>query len=151
MGLLVFSIRKQQLLRRKSDIEMRQVVLSQKLNDLQSYASSIGSGQPSLNTFMGVPSSLFGRLQGYMQFSSNMAQSIAESQFKATMATPGAQQYFKQSTGGNVQAMQYMENMMKQQYYEKALDQASAQEKQNLNRQEQRIESEVTEMEQQGK
>src|SRR5574344_1475409 len=103
MGLLVFSIRKQQLLRHKSDIEYRQVQLGQKLQDLQSYASSIGSGQMSLNSLMNVPQDMFGRLQGFMIFSNQLAMNQANAQFNASMGMPGAQQYMQQQSGGNAQ------------------------------------------------
>src|SRR5574344_2257071 len=151
MGLLIFSIRKQQLLRHKSDIEMRQFQLSQKLQELQSYASAIGNGQYSMNTLMDVPQSLFGRLQGFVQFSNQLAMNQANAQFNAAMTMPGAQQNLNQMTGGNAQMQQYFINSMKQQFYEKAMAQASDHEKQLLNSQEQRIQSEVDSLEKQGK
>lgn len=146
MGLLVFSLRKQQLLRRKSDIEYRQVELAQKMNDLKSYTDALGAGQISLNSFMGVSGSLFGRLQGLMNFSNQMAMSQANSQFNAMMQMPGAQQQFQQMTGGNAQAIQWYSNMFKQQLYQNAMQSATNCEKQMLNSQENQVQSQLSSM-----
>ena len=151
MGLLIFSLRRQELLRHKSFVDARLMQLSEKLTDLHSYASSIGSGPVSLNSLMNVPTSLFGRMTSYMAMSNQMAMAQAQREMSVTMSMPGAQQNLQAMTNGNVQMQQNYQNMMLQQYYQQAMDQASKQEEQLLNAQEEKITSEKTKLEEESK
>lgn len=151
MGLLIFALRKQELIRHKSQVEYRLLELSQKLQDLQNYASAVGSGPISLNSLMNVPPSLFGRMTSYMAMSNQVAMAKTQYQFNTMMSMPGAQQNLQAQSGGNAQVLQYQENMMKNQMYQNSMQDASKQEQQLLNAQEERITSEKTKLEEQAK
>ncbi len=147
MGLLIFSCRKQQLIRRKSELEARLLNLSQKVEDLQKYASLVGSGPVSLNSLMNVPTSLFGRMTSFMTMSNRMAMSQAQREFQYTMMLPGAAQNLQMYSQGNPQMEAYTKRMMMSAYYQNAMKNASERESQLLNAQEEKIQSEKAQME----
>ena len=151
MGLLIFSLRKQEIIRRKSQIEYRLMTLSQKMQDLQQYSSLVGSGPVSLNSLMNTPTSLFGRMTSFMTMTNKMAMAQAQRQMQYTMSVPGAAQQIQASANGDPQAVRYYENMMLNSYYQNAMQQSSARESQLLNAQETKIQSEMTRLQEQAK
>lgn len=90
MGLLIFTYRKHDLIRRKHDMEYRITQLSEKLNNLTSYASSIADGVVSLNELMTVPPSLFNRMSMFMMYSHAGAMAGAQEKYDYMSRIPGA-------------------------------------------------------------
>ena len=85
MGLLIFAYRKQDIIRRKSDIEFKLTQMTEKLRNLQSYSASISDGSVSLNDLMTVPPSLFGRMSSFMMFSHQASMVGAQQKFPMLM------------------------------------------------------------------
>lgn len=85
MGLLIFAYRKQEIIRRKADLELKLLQFSDKLRNLQSYSSSIADGSVSLNDLMSVPPSLFGRMNSYMTFSHQASMTGAQQKMPMMM------------------------------------------------------------------
>ena len=71
MALLIFAYRKLDITRQKSDLNFRLMQISQKLMDLQQYASNIADGNVSMSDMMNTPGSMFGRQLMYMQYAHN--------------------------------------------------------------------------------
>ena len=90
MGLLIFAYRKQDIIRRKSDLEFKLLQLSERLRNLQSYSSSIADGSVSMNDLMTVPPSLFGRMSSFMMYSDQASRAGAQQKFQLMSMMPGA-------------------------------------------------------------
>lgn len=90
MGLLIFAYRKQDLIRRKFDIEFKMTQMSEKLRNLTSYATSIADGVVSLNDLMSVPPSMFNRMSMFMLYSHQASLAGAQEKYNFMSQTPGA-------------------------------------------------------------
>lgn len=90
MSLLLFAFRKQDLIRRKFEVEAKITQLSEKLRNLMSYASSIADGTVSMNDMMSVPPSLFNRMSMFMMYSHQASVFGAQQKFGMMSMTPGA-------------------------------------------------------------
>lgn len=90
MGLLLFVYRKHDLIRRKHDMEYKITQLSEKLNNLTSYASCIADGAVSMSDLMNVPPSLFNRMSMFMMWSHAGATSGAQEKYEFMRMTPNA-------------------------------------------------------------
>lgn len=90
MGLLIFAYRKQDIIRRKSDIEFKLLGLTKKLQDLQSYGATIADGTVSVSDMMSCPPSLFNRMTMYMMYSDQAARGGAAEKYELMRNMPGA-------------------------------------------------------------
>lgn len=137
MGLLVFAYRKQDIIRRKSDLEYKVLQLSEKLRNLQSYASSIADGSVSMNDLMNSPASLFGRMTMFMMSSHQASVAGAQQKYGMMTAMPGAIPQMQ-----NPQMQQQYSHMLFNNLYEQERERFAKIEEKVLNEQEKQITSE---------
>ena len=137
MGLLIFAFRKQDILRRKSDIEFKLTQMSEKLRNLQSYGSAIGDGSVSMNDLMNAPSSVFNRMSMFAMYSDQASRAGAQQKFEMMKMMPGA---MPQIQDPKIQ-QQYSQLMFKNLYDQEREKFAKIEEKM-LNEQEKKITSE---------
>lgn len=142
MSLLIFAYRKQDILRRRSDINYKLMQLHQKLMDLQSYATSVSDGSVSISDLMNCPTSLFGRMTAYMFTSDQSARAYANQQLPMMMMTPGA---IPQNM--NPQMAGYYQQMVFQNLYKQQQEQFKKHEESVLNEQNKKVDSEIARLE----
>lgn len=138
MSLLIFSLRRQQIVALKNSLNFKLLNLNQRMMDLQTYAASIADGSVTPNDLMSAPASLFGRMTAYMNYSHQYAMAGAQNKFGQFMIMNQANyaqvpDEFKQ---------QYQQIMFKG-LYEQERAQAAEVEKKLLNVEEKKIEQEV--------
>lgn len=144
MSLLIFSLRRQQIIALKSSIDFKLLNLNQKLMDLQSYAAAIADGPVTVNDFMTVPPSLFGRMTMYSNYSNQMAAAgAAEKTNMLLMMNPGIMNQAQPGQQEQVKQMIYR-NIMEQEFKT-----AAEAEKKILNIQDKRIQQEVAQLQSQ--
>jgi len=141
MGLLIFAYRKQDIIRRKSDIEYKLLQLSQKLRDLQSYSASIADGSVSMNDLMTVPPSLFNRMSSFMISSDQASKAGAQEKFQLMRMTPGAMPQVQ-----DPQQQQMYSQMLFKNLYDQERERFSKVEEKMLNEQDKKIQSEYDRM-----
>ena len=134
MGLLIFAYRKQDIIRRKSDLELTLMKLKQKLSDLHSYSSSIADGSVSLNDLMKAPPSVFNRMSMFMMYSHQGAMSGAQEKFNFITATQGAVPQMP-----NAQLQQQYAQMLFNNLYKQEKEKFLEREKYTLNEQDKKI------------
>lgn len=137
MGLLIFAYRKQDIIRRKLDLEYKLTQLSQKLQDLTTYGSSIADGSVSLNDLMKSPASMFNRMSMFMMYSHQSAMAGAQEKFNFMAMTPGAMPQMQ-----NAQMQQQYAQMMFKNLYDQEREKTKKIEENILNEQEKKITSE---------
>lgn len=142
MSLLIFAYRKQDIIRRKNDLNFKLLNLKQKLMDLQSYASSIADGTVSLNDLMKAPPSMFNRMSIFMMYSHQSAMSGAQQKYALLSQTPGA---IPPMQDPNMQ-QQYAQMMFKN-LYDQEREKTSKIETKMLNEQDKRIQQETARIE----
>lgn len=142
MSLLIFAYRKQDIIRRKNDLNFKLLNLKQKLMDLQSYASSIADGTVSLNDLMKAPPSMFNRMSIFMMYSHEAAMSGAQQKYALLSQTPGA---IPPMQDPNMQ-QQYAQMMFKN-LYDQEREKTSKVEQKILNEQDKKIQQEVARIE----
>lgn len=81
MSLLIFTLRRNQIVQQKAAINLKLMEMRQKLMDYESYATSIADGSVSLNDLMSCPPSLFDRMTKYMFYSHAAAMQGAAQKF----------------------------------------------------------------------
>lgn len=142
MSILIFAYRKQDIIRRKNDLNFKLLALKQKLMDLQSYASSIADGTVSLNDLMKAPPSMFGRMSIFMQYSNQAAMMGAQQKYSMLAMTPGAIPMVQDPN------MQQMYNQMVfKNLYDQEREKSSKLEQKILNEQDKRIQQETARIE----
>ncbi|MFA7658585.1 MAG: hypothetical protein WCY19_04065 [Candidatus Gastranaerophilaceae bacterium] len=142
MSLLIFVYRHQDIIRRKSELNMKLMLLKQKLFDLQSYASSIADGSVSMNDLMNAPASQFNRMSIFMQYSHQAALQGAQEKFAVMSQVPGAIPQMQ-----NAELQQRFSQMMFKSFYEQEKEKFNKVEQKVLNDQDKRIEQEVASIE----
>jgi len=142
MSLLIFAYRHQDIISRKSALNMKLMNLKQKLMELQSYASSIADGSVSMNDLMNAPASMFGRMSIFMMYSHQAAMTGANEKFPMMqqMAAQQMQQMPQQYQ------QQYQQSMFKS-LYDQEKEKFSKNEQNILNQQDKRIEQETAQIE----
>lgn len=100
MTWVMLSLRKATLKNRISSLETKQLQISQRIMDLQSYASSIADGSVSYSEMSNSPSSIFGTQMQYMATASPIAYQSAQVKANAYMQQMGMLQ---QNTQGQYQ------------------------------------------------
>lgn len=144
MSVLIYAYRKQDIIRRKADLTIRLMSITEKLYDLHSYSTSIADGSVSLNDLMKCPPSMFNRMTMYMMYSDAAAQAGAQEKFALMSQTPGAMPQFQTQQ----QASQYQQLMFKS-LYDGEREKFKKQEEQVLNEQDKKIEQEKAKIDQQ--
>lgn len=142
MSLLIFVYRHQDIIQRKSALNMKLMTLKQKLFDLQSYAASISDGSVSLNDLMNAPASQFNRMSIFMQYSHQAAMQGAQEKFAVMSQMPGAIPQMQ-----NPQLQQQYQQMMFKSLYEQEKDRFNKVEHKLLNQQDTKISQEVAKLE----
>lgn len=143
MGLLLFSYRRQSIIARKADINMKLLQLRQKQMDLQSYASSIADGSVSLNDLMGAPASVFMRMTGFMQASHQQALMGAQMGLPGMLAMAAGSGVFNNMQPQMQQQYQYM---LFKNLYDKEREKFSRQEEKILHTEDKRIEQQIAQL-----
>lgn len=142
MGFLVFAYRKQDIIRRKFDIEYKVLKLQQLLNDLHSYSSSIADGKVSLSDLANAPVSVFNRMSNYMVTSHNGSLNTAKQQVSMYSALG----YLNNI---DPQYRQQYEQILLKQHYDKERERYQEIEKNILNEKEKKITLEKTRFDEQ--
>ncbi len=86
MSLLIFSLRRQQIISLKNSINFKLLQLNQKMMDLQSYAAAIADGNITAQDMVSVAPSLFNRMSNFLNYSRQMAYAGANEKFGPFMA-----------------------------------------------------------------
>ncbi len=146
MGLLMFSARVHDLMRRKSNIEYRLTQLTRKLSDLQDYATYVGNcadGNFDIGEALALPGSTLGRVMGHAGRVYN------ESMAYANANAPYYQQMWMQQYGGNLDAnsQAMMNNYIMSQLYKDAADKMTQKEVRRLKREEEKMKNEKEQQE----
>lgn len=142
MSLLIFAYRKQDIIRRKSDLNLKLMELKKKLMDLQTYASSIADGTVSMNDLMNAPASQFSRMSIFMNYSHQSAMQGAQQKFAYLSQTPGAMPQMQ-----NAQQQQQYSQMMFKNLYDQEREKTSKIETKILNQQDTKIQQDIARME----
>lgn len=142
MGLLVFTYRKQDLIRRKLDAEFKLLQLTQKLSSLTDYASSIADGVVSLNDLMHAPPSMFNRMSMFMMYSHAASMAGATEKYNFMAMNPNMMPQLQ-----NPQMQQQYADMMFKNLYDQEREKFKKIEEDILNRQEKQISQEKAKLE----
>lgn len=152
MGILTFSYRVHELIRRRSDVSYKLMQMSRKLQKLQSYAAIVGTGSMSIGAILSAPGEYTGRLMNYMNYAHNGAAQYMQ------MNAPGMMQMYMNNNGANPLSPQQMQQMQQSIYYSlytQARDKIAEQEQKNLkieedklSQEKERLQSELTAIEQ---
>ena len=148
MSFLIFVYRHQDIIRRKSELNLKLSEINRKMMDLQSYAASIGSndGNISVMDMLNMPASMFGRASAYMMYSGMAAQAGAQQNFATLRATGQlgameAQMMQGQQQQNQRQQLMGYEQMVQQSLFNQQRSGFAEQEKKRLNVQEKELES----------
>ena len=144
MSLLIFAYRKLDITRQKSDLNYRLMQITQRLSDLQQYASNIADGSVSMHDMLNTPSSMFGRQMMYMQYAHNGA--LFGAQQKMAMMQPMIAMQMQQ-VGNNPQYQQMYQNWIFNNLYDQERQRMGKQEQKLLNEQEKQIQAEKLKIE----
>lgn len=141
MSLLIFTLRRQIIIRLKSDYNLKIMNLKNKLFALQGYASSISDSSISMNDMMKAPASMFGRMSLFMMASHQQAMYGAQQKFNYMSQIPGS---MPQMQDANMQE-QYKAMMFKS-LYDQERDKIRDSEGKKLNAEETKIQQELAEL-----
>lgn len=144
MSLLIFAYRKLDITRQKSDLNFRLMQITQKLSDLQQYASNIADGSVSMSDMLNTPSSMFGRQLMYMQYAHNGA--LFGAQQKMALMQPQIAMQM-QAMGNNPQYQQMYQQWIFRSLYAQERERMGKQEQKLLNEQEKQIQAEKMKIE----
>lgn len=144
MSLLIFAYRKQDIIRRKSDLNFKLMQIKAKLFDLHDYASSIADGSVSLNDLMKCPPTLFNRMGSFMMYSHQAAYAGANEKFSMMSQIPGAMPQLQ-----NPQQQQQYAQMVFKNLYEQERDKFKKIEEKVLNEQNKKLDMESAKVEEQ--
>lgn len=142
---LMLTARLFDIIHQKYDYQKRQREISQKIFDLQKYASNIGDGSISMQDMMRTPASLFQRSMMYMNYAHNGAMMGANQNMQQMMMLPMVQNQMAQMQDPNQQAM-YQQWMFKN-LYEQERQKFAKQEEKLLHEQEKELQKEKTDIE----
>ena len=142
MSLLIFTLRRQQILVEKSKLNLQLLEMKQKLMDLQTYAANIADGTVSMNDLMTAPASMFGRMSIFMQSSHQIAMTGAQQNFGYMSQIPGAIPQMQ-----DPQMQQMYAQMMFKNLYDQEREKFSKVETKQLNLEDTRIQQEIARIE----
>lgn len=142
MSLLIFTFRRQFIIRMKSQLNLQLMQLRKKLDDLQTYAASIADGSVSLNDLMKAPASMFGRMSIFMMSSHQAAMQGANQKYMMMSQIPGAMQQMQ-----DPQMQQVYQQMMFKNLYDQEREKSSKREEKILNQQDTKIQQQVAQIE----
>ena len=144
MSLLIFAYRKQDIIRRKSDLNFKLLQIKAKLFDLHDYAGNIADGSVSLNDLMKCPPSLFNRMTSFMMYSHQASEAGAKQKYWMMQNTQGA---IPQMPDANQQNQ--MNQMVYNNLYEKQREEFKKIEEKALNEQNKKLDQESAKVEEQ--
>lgn len=144
MSLLIFAYRKQDIIRRKSDLNMKLMEIRAKLFDLHDYASNIADGSVSLNDLMKCPPSLFNRMSSFMMYSHQASYSGASEKFTMMRNIPNAIPVMP-----DPQQQQQMSQMVFKNLYDQEREKFKKIEEKVLNEQNKKLDQEAAKVEEQ--
>ena len=87
MSLLIFAYRKQEIIRRKNELNFKLLELEKHLMDLHSYSTSISDGTVSVNDLIHAPASMFNRMSIFAMYSNQSAMAGARENFGKMQAS----------------------------------------------------------------
>ncbi|MEI8129826.1 MAG: hypothetical protein WCG95_09470 [bacterium] len=111
MSLLIFAYRRQEIIRRKNEMNFKLLALEKQLMDLHSYSASISDNTVSLRDLMESPPSMFNRMSIFMVQSHQSADAGAREKFP----------YMQQMAMSTNPQFQDPKNAELKQQYEKSL------------------------------
>lgn len=152
MTWVMLSLRKATLKSRVSDLEAKLVNISQRIQDMQSYASSIADGSVSYSEMANAPSSLFGTHLEYMQNASGVAYQSAQIKTNAYLQqmnmiqqnTQGQYQLAIDPTGAQADVQPYL---IFNEIYKQEMKEYAKQISEKLNGEEKELQTEKTRIE----
>lgn len=142
MSLLIFAYRKLDINKRRSDLNYRLLQITNKLSDLQQYASNIGDGSISMSDMMNTPGSMFGRQLMFMNYAHNGALMGAQQKMAALQPQLAMQMQQMQP-----QYQQMYQNLVFKNLYDQERERMGKQEQKLLNEQEKEIQAEKQKIE----
>lgn len=144
MSLLIFSYRKQEIIRRKNEISFKLMNLTKKLMDLQSYSTSVSDGTVSMSELIQAPASMFNRMSIFAMGSNNA--SIEQTNMKfSQLATSGMLAQMMSSVPQEQQAA--YQQMVKQNLYIQSREAFGKREEKLLNMENLKIDQEKAKLE----
>lgn len=143
MSLLIFTYRRQYIIRRKADLNMKLLELQQRQLELQSYASSIADSTVSLNDLMNSPASMFNRMSIFMVNSHQFSMSGAQQKFGPMVAMAQAQGAFANL---QPQMQQQYQQMMFKNLYDQERERFSKVEQQLLHKEDTKIQQQIAQI-----
>lgn len=148
MSFLIFVYRHQDIIRRKSELNMKLSDLRRKLMDLQSYSASIADGKITMSDMMQVPSSQFGRMTAFMTFSDQAARAGANQNF-SIMQMSGQLQPPQGQAQRPQEQQEFYNQMVYKSLYEQERQRFSKKEEKLLNKQDMEIQQQTAKYEDQ--
>lgn len=152
MSFLIFVYRHQDIIRRKSEINLKLSNLLSRLRDLQSYAAAVGdstNGSMSMNDMMQVAPTQFGRMIAFSVFSGQAAQAGAMQNFNVLRNTGILQRKEMEDGVSSQQQQMYYEQMVQKNLFEAQQQKFADKEKKQLNKEETQIEQQKASLEDQ--
>lgn len=138
MGLLLFTARVNELIRRKHDLELQVSEATRKYEDCQRFASQIASGDASIWDLLSLPATMVGRAAGYMAYMDyNARQWVMQN-------APGYEQWYMQQQAqnggaGDYQAAMQARNYIYQQLYRQAQERIAQVNQESLKEEEKQL------------
>lgn len=156
MTWVMLSLRKMQLTQRVSNFEAKLLDISQRIMDLQNYASNIADGVITYNEAANCPSSMFGTQMNFMSASAPIAYQSAQvktnaylQQMQALQNTTGNQYGYAQGTIDATYANSDQAYLLFNQIYKQELEEYSKEVSKQLNQEEKELQQEKLRIESQ--
>lgn len=154
MSWVMLSLRKIALKNRMSDLEMKSIQISQRIQDLQSYANNIADGVITFSEAATCPSSLFGTQMDFMTNSSAVAYQSANvktnaylQQMQMTQNATGGQYNYAQNSINAQYASADQQYLLFNEIYKQELEEYSKEVSAQLNEEEKQLQTEQARIE----
>lgn len=154
MSWVMLSLRKVALKNRISDLEMKSIQISQRIQDLQSYANNIADGVITYSEAATCPSSLFGTQMDFMTNSSSVAYQSAQiktdaylQQMQMFQGTTGGQYNFASTSTNAAYANADQAYLLFNEIYKQELEEYSKEVSAQLNEEEKQLQTEQARIE----
>lgn len=154
MSWVMLSLRKVALKNRISDLEMKSIQISQRIQDLQSYANNIADGVITYSEAATCPSSLFGTQMDFMVNSSSVAYQSAQiktdaylQQMQATQDLTGGQYNYASTSTNAMYANPDQAYLLFNEIYKQELEEYSKEISAQLNEEEKQLQTEQARIE----
>lgn len=144
MSLLIFAYRKQEIIRRKNELNFKLLELEKQLMDLHSYSTSISDGAISVDEMMHAPASMFNRMSIFTMYSHQSALAGAQENF-GKMKASGMLDTMMASI--QPQQQEAYRQMVMENLYKQGRESFSKQEEKILNEQDKQIQQQKAKLE----